>query len=818
MRDLLLAAVLAVFTIPCWAQPVPDAWKTDIENQPLEKRPRLEARYPDATRTAFDIDAENYRLLFDLKAERGQRLRSLLVGTQSGAAEVLAGEGAVLTIEDSNGTLYSSADCTEPSRVNIYRRGPYYIETHWLDVQLMDPEGNAAPVKSEVVFYSYPEKTHVSAILHVTGPMSVKSALMRFDFDAEGCASPAVVDSEETPRLNSFCLIRRAKGEPSCAIIYPVPRGVDDVTLEKTQQGIRVSNYIYNAEAHDGALAEWAEGAKAAAHFEVLPLESGEVNETLEAEARPLLSANISATAGRSLGYDPVRGCYTVRTDNKGNFSYHYYEDPNAYERASLEIRSDDLPRKIYVLHETGKYSGNVECGVVLDEQERTLPILVQIGKNFAGEKEEPFYNPKDTPFSETFFPLHLKPNEKRKLTSLHLYQNWGNHPLKQFSSLGAWMDYYHMSTGVTETTCYVPFLFGGLNGVNIADLRPMSQKMWESQPQHDNVAGHSFLRYRTSDGRWHYLEYVGTTFRSTGPNWADMSLDYISDDGKARVRLDVFELPQTDELRNFIHMRVDFLEDLEIENSDFGRHVRLLNIATWVQHMRYTHLAFGGSSGEPTIMQIKLNDGFTACGNPIPINGFAAVYPDKRGANAYIIRRFDGSIGGKPVSAGVSLEGLKNGDTTLMLVPVPQEKQIKAGDYLDIDLFIMPYGGGTQDWEPAQKAAYDYGVNAPRVTSITGGEKLSDFPTRIQLDENERAEFAVTGGFDYMPIIVQGAENYVPLNLYRIDPAGGQKTLIEHSQPDEIDGHQIFACADGTFEFVYLVKTDGEEHHYVVE
>ncbi len=100
-----------------------------------------------------------------------------------------------------------------------------------------------------------------------------------------------------------------------------------------------------------------------------------------------------------------------------------------------------------------------------------------QVSKNFGGEKEEKFYNPRDTAFSETFFPLYLEPNESMTLTSLHLYQNWGMHMTKHWSSLGAWMDYFHSSTGVTETTCYVPFKFAGIGGVAIADFRAMSQE-----------------------------------------------------------------------------------------------------------------------------------------------------------------------------------------------------------------------------------------------------------------------------------------------------------------------------------------------------
>ncbi|MCL5105116.1 MAG: hypothetical protein M1133_13515, partial [Armatimonadetes bacterium] len=537
----MLIKVLLVFLIVCALPPSlkaddpGSAWKTDLRQQVLTERPKIEARYADSTRTAFNIDAENYRLSLDLAAGSGQRARSLNVVTAKGAVEVLRGRGIYLQLTDSKGRTYSSLNCARLSRINIYRRGPYYIETHWLNVELVDAEGGAAPIKGEVVFYSYPEKTHVGVILHVTKAMEVKSASIACEFSGETCASMTEADQRQGMRLNDVCLVKQPDDAPTCALIYPVPRGVDNVVLEKMDDGVRISNYIYSDEAHDGAVAKWEEGQKPAAYFELLPLEKGHVTPEMEAEAGPLMSADIDASAGRSLGYDPIRGCYKVQTDTPGGFAYHYAH-PNDYEVAAFSIKNNSTPRKVYVVHETrdGASPGSVECGVVLDSDDNTLPITVQTSKNFCGEFEEPFYNPKDTAFSETIFPLYLEAGERRAMTSLHLYQNWGNHPLKQFSSLGAWMDYYHMSTGVTETTCYVPFLFGGLEGVNIADMRPMSQKFWKDQPQHDNVAGHSFLRYQDDTGEWHFLEYTGTTFRSTGPNWADVSLNYISDDGKA--------------------------------------------------------------------------------------------------------------------------------------------------------------------------------------------------------------------------------------------------------------------------------------------
>lgn len=780
-------------------------WKTDFRYQLLAARPKIEARYTDATRKALDISAENWRAIIDLQSKAGQRVRKLDVGVASAASDMLKHGGAYLQLTDADGRVYSSLNSKTASRINIYRRGPYYIETHWLDVTLTDSRGEVAPIKGEVVFYSYPEKTHVGVILHVTKAFEVRDAAMVFDFDAKACD---VLD-------DSCRILKRVDDARTCALIYPVQHGVDAVTSDSTDKGIRVSNYIYNRDMRNGADAKWNEGDKPTAHFEIFPMQSSQVSPDLEAELHPLLSAAIDAKQGRNLGYDPIRGCYTLRTDNAGNFSYHFYKDQNAYEVADFSIQNDSLPRKVYILHDTGENAGHVECGVVLDESGNTLPLTVQISKNFRGEFEEPFYNPDDTPFSETIFPLYLDKDESRKMTSLHLYQNWGNHPLKQFSSLGAWMDYYHMSTGVTETTCYVPFLFAGLSGVSIADFRPMSQGMWDSQPQHDNVAGHSFLRYQDDKDKWHYVEYTGTTFRSTGPNWADMSIGYLSDDGKAKTKIDVFELPQTDELRNCVHLRVDFLDTIHLKDGSISGSMRLLNIASWVQGMRYKNIAYGGATGDATVVPIKLDDTLTVDAAPLPSeNGWAAVYPDKRGANAFIIRSFSGKIGGKLVQPGVSLIGKKDGNTELFLVPISDSKEIKAGDWIQADIVLMPYGSENADWKPAQKCAIDYGLNAPKVTKITVGKKISDFPTRIALDEG-RAEFSIIGGMNTIPVIIQGAKDYSSLRLYNVD---GTKTLLALSRDGHKDGYQVFAGENGTFGYVFLVNTDGKEHKYVAE
>jgi len=785
-------------------------WSRDFAAQPVAVRPKLEARYEDATRKGFEISGETWRIRLDLQSGRGQGMREFQVAGYN----LLGGGGGWLEATGSDGTTYSSRLSKEASRVNLYRRGPYYVEVHWLDVSLAPKAGAALPIKGEVVFHCWPEKVHASAILHVTGDCSLREVALVLNLAKRRERMRARLERTtgpgEDPRpyldgtpmtLGPSDHAQAGDKHGSLAFLWPVAEGNGPVSvLEKPSLGVRVTTRFPEA--------QWRAGDKVALHTEWLPLPGKMKHEAavdfIAAEKAPL--ATLRATRGRALGYDPVRGCYTVRTDNPGRFSYHYYNNRNDYETATLTITNDATPRKVYVCHDTGSHPGSVECGVVLDEAGALLPLTVQISKNFAGEKEEPFYNPKDTPFSETYFPLYLAPGEVRSLTSLHLYQDWGNHPLKQFSSLGAWMDYYHMSTGVTETTCYVPFKFAGLPGVDIADFRPMSGRMWESQPQHDNVAGHSFLRYQ-AEGKWHYSEYVSTTFHSTGPNWAHVTLRQRSDDEKAESVLDIFEIPQADELRNFVRMRVDFKGPLTIANA--RENLRLLNIATWVQRIRYQQVAWSEANGTKT-RPIAFDGSFTLCGEPLPgPASWAAIYAAPQGNNAFVLRRWQARLGGREVGPAVSVQGDAEQNTILMLVPEAGDLQVKPGDFIEAEIMIMPYGTEASGWQPAAREAERFGAKAPRVMAVTKGEKVSDFPTRIRAAGGE-AEFTVEGGASTIPIIVEGLKDYRDPQLF--SQVNGAWQPVPHERLGG-DGYQVFVADDGSFGAVFLLETDGGRH-----
>jgi hypothetical protein len=695
-----------------------DCWQEDFFYQAIANRPALEVAYTDSSRTAFEITAQDYQLVGQLRTPH------LLAGKNDDKPWLW------FEMEDTDGICYSTRNNPEDTRINLYRRGPYYCEIHWFDVQLTSEKHQTAPLKGDLALFCYPEKMLVNITWHGTG-----------NFEP-----------------------RRMKVNGLVSLEHDTFKAFEKGTIQ---------------------------------HF-AFPL-YGET-EPLPAETFKLL------TGVNPVRYDKKRGCYIVGTHTSGGFQQKFYDAPNYYETATFSVTNDRQKRKIYICQESSDGGEITEGGMVLDKDGHPMPIVVQVSKNFAGEKEENFYNPTDIPFSETFFPLYLEPGESHTLTSLHLFQNWGRHMTKHWSSLGAWMDYFHSSTGVTETTCYVPFKFAGLGGVAIADFRAMSQTcFWIGQPQHDNLAGHSFLSY--FDGReWIHTVYRGTTYRSTGPNWYDIDLHYLSADGKVKTTVHIFETPQTDELRSYFDVTYEVLEPFVIEDARV--HFRFLNVASVIQALRFDRFAATGTG------EIRLDPSR----KPFPVKGiglpsenfFMAVYGDvtnERGSNAIVVKKF--TAGSLKPAATVQLgaynevfKGDAEADTRMCLVPDADRLELKAGDKIQIEGYWLPYGA-TFDTESAEKTVKTDAENAPRITEISVGEKISDLPVRIKANGYE-AQFSIAGGENLIPVIVTGLTEW---RLPRIWMQEGEKWRpLPHSRNNSLDGYQVFCDGEGTFGSVFLV------------
>ena len=88
------------------------AWERDFALQPVANRPRLEVCYTNGSRTAFEIVAEAYHLVGELR--KPHRLVDAATRT----------EWLSLAVEATDGIVYASKHADSKSRINLYRRGP----------------------------------------------------------------------------------------------------------------------------------------------------------------------------------------------------------------------------------------------------------------------------------------------------------------------------------------------------------------------------------------------------------------------------------------------------------------------------------------------------------------------------------------------------------------------------------------------------------------------------------------------------------------------------------------------------------------------
>ena len=293
-------------------------------------------------------------------------------------------------------------------------------------------------------------------------------------------------------------------------------------------------------------------------------------------ERNPLKKGSIKVTSGNAanefLGYDAMRGAYVFGiTAPTGSF-YTPFNNPNKDYKLNFKLISD-IDRAIYVMTHTDCHM--LECAALMDANMLMLPVPMQVTKNFSEKNgERNLYNLDDPSFSESLFRLTVNKDKRYDYTIINIYQNWGNYPLKQLSSIPFWCPYYHLSTGVTETNCITPWYLTSQVGKpdlnTLPDFRPMSAPYYAGQPQHHNSGSHSWLKYTDAEGKTYASENVNNTIVSYGPTYAEVVMDYLSDDGKIAVRYTHMEMPQTDENRTYYTMEYKVLEDVKI--SDFRR------------------------------------------------------------------------------------------------------------------------------------------------------------------------------------------------------------------------------------------------------
>ena len=520
-------------------------------------------------------------------------------------------------------------------------------------------------------------------------------------------------------------------------------------------------------------------------------------------ERNPLTVTVTSKTFnGKSLGYDALRGSY--RMDLQGTeFNDAYYRNPDLHYRVDVEVKGDSADRNIYMY--THVPNGALECAVLLDSQNRVLPYLMQVCKNFQGENEEPIYDHGDPSYGEAYFPMVVKSGETVKFSVLNLYQNWGKFPLKQISSIQFHAPYYHLSTGVTETNCIAPYFVYGKDKWTLPDFRAMSAPLWTGQPQHTSAGRLYFLHYTDAEGNEYASENTVDEIVSHGPTYADVWMNYITDDGRISVDYRHMEMPQSDENRTYYEIRMKVREDISF--NDFKKDFTIFSMDG--RSVTYERFAYLDENNQVVVKPASTNteESFIKLGDKSPFISYSYAPATADYVNmALIIKDCAITIGGEAYTGGFLTSDTRNGINYARLTLDLGKVTLKAGDEINVNLILMPWGSQLtpkDDISSVLNVRNDTCLN-PIKTEVKVGTLIPDVYMPLIKAENQTAEFTLSGADNRMTVRVYGFDSYEKPAIEEY--VNGAWVAYDTASKNGYDGYMVHYDGDGTYSFSFVV------------
>ncbi len=515
--------------------------------------------------------------------------------------------------------------------------------------------------------------------------------------------------------------------------------------------------------------------------------------------------------------YDALRGAYLYRIGGT-NFNAPFFSSWNQHYSTEIKLRAQEGNRKVYI--RTVSSTGALENAVLLDGNGLLIPIPLEVSKNF-GEGEEPVMNYSDETYGETLFPLCVEVGEKYELQVLNLYQNWGKFPIKQLSSIAYYAPYYHLSCGVTETTCISPWYVRGRTLWTLPDFRSQSAPYWfelegdkfRNEPQHSNAGVFEIIQYTDADGKYVASENYHNVIDSSGPIYAEVKMDYISDDGRMKISYNHLELPQTDELRPFYEIEIEVLEDISFK--DFKK-----DFAFYSWNTPRTHVGYLDADGNHKEAEYSATDGVTeyVLGK---VGGYFGNYGiDSKDATnlGFVIHSSEIYLGGQIFNGNFVV--VEEGENRFHLSLNLGEATFKKGDTVKLKIFMVPWGSHLST--DAHNLAYirETSVIDPyKVTAEEGKVIESAYLPRVLSTNGKSAIFTVSGGVNNAAVRVYGFEKLTAPKIYEL--IGGEwveYTVSSIESPDNVgfkhyyDGYMTYYDGDGTYSYAFAFNMDNVE------
>ena len=523
------------------------------------------------------------------------------------------------------------------------------------------------------------------------------------------------------------------------------------------------------------------------------------------------------------LGYDALRGAYKFSIGGTG-FNEPFFTYWNRHYKCDVTVQGGDTDRNIYIY--TYHSGGCGEGAALLSEDDLLLPVPVMIYKNFGGENEEPVFFAGDHTYSETYFPLVIKAGETTSVKVLNLYMNWGQYPLKQLSSIQYFWPYYHLSIGTTETSCISPW-YGARDLWTLPDFRSMSMPYWfelegdsySNQPQHTHGGYQYFLQYTDADGNYNATENYNNNIISSGPVYAEVDMDYISDDGKIKVSYTHLEFAQTDELRAYYEIEYEILEEVTI--ADFKNDFSFYSLEGYAGYYRKMgYLDENNQVAHKNTNQSSDKTELIVLGDQCPYVSLYSLYSSSANWAAnnvnlgFVIYDSEFVLGGKECTENFVITG---SSAKYSLSLNLDEVTLKPGDVLKINMIICPWGwyDSTDD-----KNMQDLRLNTcidPLKVSVSDGEAIdSTFIPKVKSTNGKSAEFTLSGASNNVAVRVYGFEKMTAPKIYeKINGEWVEYAVSSFGSPDKVgyehhyDGYNVYYDGDGTYSYAFTVNMD---------
>ncbi len=562
-------------------------------------------------------------------------------------------------------------------------------------------------------------------------------------------------------------------------------------------------------------------------------------------ERNPLGGKNIKVSQAYSnngvyQGYDGVRGSYMFSlsyADIRGLKRWEDYQ--NLHYGLNFTVKSDEQERQLYIVVRTDAHD-LLECSALLDKNLMMLPVPIEVGKNFFGDGDHNLFDLLDLGYSEAILPIIASPDELREYNVLHLYENWGDFPLKQLSYIEFTNAYYHLSLGTTESNCLVPW--GWPNDRDIPNMMPdfrgMSGTEWPGSNTHQQSGNHSFL----SLGE----EFTSNYIDSYGPTYVDITMNYLTFDEKIKSTRRHIELPDSDENRTYYVFEYEALENVTIKDvrDDFY----FYKVGTNDTNDLYQMFSYLDANNQPQVMNftdISGNQIYTL-GDNCPY--FAAFKRNdvNYGNVAVLIDNYSIVMGGEEKDISLALRAGASGGSVALTLDT-DKLELKKGDKITLYVILMPWGSEESDYS-GTKYAPDQNVRDVREDTLLNPVKIeavadcevteNKFMYKLNTTNGKSAEFTISGGkaqtFEIpfrhkghtAAVRIYGFDKLsVPLVYELIDGKWERHDISSSDNRDMVgygayyDGYNVFYDEDGTFSYSFIIDmTEGKERTFKIE